>query len=295
MFDFPMVRSELGRMTSFPKLFDSVLYVNIVRRPRPSSIFVSLGHRSSKALDEIMKTEDLSETVLWVGGNDRRLSEARHYGMNLQIVVSTFKTVYWEVMDVPYSTIRPAPVLFTDRYMDDASDAARTAVASADIQIKKKWLFAAWGRYQPQLDHIPACKDRGEALRWVNAHANVSWLHHDRTNPAKYWPALAEHRFFLSPSGFGLQSPKTFEAIATLTIPICHRSNLAYVRLAGEGWPLVIVDAWDSITLENMTRWWRTYAPRMVNARRCMNKTALFQNYMSGITMRECTDALALI
>jgi hypothetical protein len=293
MLDFPIVRSELGRMTSFPKLFDSILYVEIVRRPRPSSIFVSLGHRTSKVLHEIMKTENLSETVLWVGGSDRRLTAARHYGMNLKSVVSAFKTVYWEAMNKPYSRIRPAPTLFTDRYMKDAGYAATKAVESANVYTKTKWLFSAWGHYQPQLDRSPNCKDRGEAVRWVNTHANESWLDHNRTHPTTYWATLAEHRFSLSPSGLGLQSSKTFEAIATLTVPICHRSNLAYVRLAQEGWPLVIVDTWDWVTLDNMTIWWHTYAPNMVHARRCMNKTALFENYISGITMRECIDTHA--
>lgn len=279
-------------MTSFPKLFDSILYVNIVLRPKPSSMFVNLGHHTSEILHDTMKTENLSETVLWVAGGDRRLSQAHRYGMNLHSVVSAFKVVYWEVMDVPHSRIRPAPVLFTDRYMKHARDAATNAVENADVYAKQRWLFAAWGRYQPQLDHSPSCKDRQDAVRWVSAHANDPWLNHNRTDPANYWSALTEHRFFLSPSGLGLQSPKTFEAISTLTIPICHRSNFAYVQLAEEGWPLVIVDTWDSVTLDNMIRWWPTYAPKMVNARWCMNRTILFRNYMSGVTMRECIDAL---
>lgn len=288
MFDFPQVRSELGNMTSFPEMFDCVLYVRFVCHPRPTSIFMSLGHRTSNILEDIIQAGNLSQTILWVGGSDRRLSQARHFGLNLTHIVSTFKIIYWETMDVPFSGIRPAPTLFTDRYMREAGIAALNVVKDVSVKSKKKWLLATWGWYQPQLDVSPNCKDRVSAVKWLQTHANESWIDRNKTSPHVYWSRMAEHRFFLSPSGLGVQSPKTFEAIASLTVPICHRSNLAYLRLASEGWPIIIVDSWDWINVYNMSKWWIEYAPFMLYARKCMRKAVLYHNYMNNITMREC-------
>jgi len=65
-------------------------------------------------------------------------------------------------------------------------------------------------------------------------------VHSSVLSASDYWSVLKRHRFILSPSGLGVQSPKTYESILAGAFPICHADNVAYRRLRNEGWPIVI-------------------------------------------------------
>jgi hypothetical protein len=79
---------------------------------------------------------------------------------------------------------------------------------------------------------------------------------------------VASKRFAVCPTGGGVQSPKVFEAILLLTIPIVQAPGAAaYVALRELGWPLAIVESWDEVTPERMDEWWIELSPFLENAR----------------------------
>lgn len=90
-----------------------------------------------------------------------------------------------------------------------------------------KWVFVA-------------CRDRTSAREWMTRHAHGSWVHSVVLSASEYWGILKRHRFFVSPSGLGVQSPKTYASILAGAVPICNAQNEAYRRLRNEGWPIVI-------------------------------------------------------
>jgi len=51
-----------------------------------------------------------------------------------------------------------------------------------------------------------------------------SWIQKKKMNGPQYIATLAKHRFALSPTGNGVQSPKQMEALLVQTIPIVSRT-----------------------------------------------------------------------
>ena len=82
----------------------------------------------------------------------------------------------------------------------------------------------------------------------------------------QYIAALAKHRFALSPTGNGVQSPKQMEALLVQTIPIVSRTA-AHDDLARQGYPIVVVDTWQEVTPANLDLWWAKLSPLLTDAR----------------------------
>ena len=68
--------------------------------------------------------------------------------------------------------------------MSEAGASLEAAAVSSPVA-KTRWLSAAWGAFQPQLDASPNAKDRGWAAAFVAAHANSSWVNGTRMRPTE--------------------------------------------------------------------------------------------------------------
>ena len=213
--------------------------------------------------------------LLVLAGNDRHSSKFARYGVKLPELVDAFrKGVLVAALDRHVLGVRPWPHLFTQGHLARAPADVIEAVASTPmselIASKDKWLFAAWGAMYPQLDRSPSCRDRTSARERVTQHAHESWVHSSVLSASDYWSVLKRHRFILSPSGLGVQSPKTYESILAGALPICHADNVAYRHLRNEGWPIVIVHDWKVVNETSMSAWWEGMMPRLSAARRCL-------------------------
>ena len=122
-------------------------------------------------------------------------------------------------------------------------------------------VLGAWGSFWPLLNVTIA--SRRQAGRLCATRAHEAWLTCATVPRERWWAELAKYRFLLSPTGRGVQSPKTFEAMLAGTIPICQATPAA-LELRGAGWPLVVVSDWEEI-IDGARRdaWWRELAPRL--------------------------------
>jgi hypothetical protein len=77
------------------------------------------------------------------------------------------------------------------------------------------------------------------------------------------WREKTRFAFVVSPHGHGLDCHRTWESLLLGNIVIVKRSSLDPLY---EGLPVVIVDAWQDITADNLGRWQRTYGPAFSNA-----------------------------
>lgn len=66
------------------------------------------------------------------------------------------------------------------------------------------------------------------------------------------WARHAQNAFVLSPSGNGFECHRTWEALILGSIPIVDRSPSLEVYA---GLPVVVVDDWSELTLENLRKW----------------------------------------
>ena len=257
---------------------------------RAEAVFAQPGHRTGSLLKSLTSNANVNCTncasrvvlhadqnarLLVLAGNDRHSSTFTRYGMKCSRLVDAFrKGVFVSALNHRVLGVRPWPVLFSQDHLMRAPAAVILSLAKTPMReltaLKDRWLFAAWGAMYPQLDRSPSCRDRASAREWVTRHAHEPWVHSAVLPASAYWGTLKRHRFMLSPSGLGVQSPKTYESILAGAVPICHARNAAYRRLRDEGWPIVIVDDWGDVNATSMRAWWAGEVTRLDGARRCM-------------------------
>ena len=78
------------------------------------------------------------------------------------------------------------------------------------------------------------------------------------------WRLHGEYGFVLCPPGNGIDTHRTWEALALRSIPIVIRSSRLADRLY-EGLPVVLVDSFREVTLPNLRKWHRFYAKLFQN------------------------------
>lgn len=76
------------------------------------------------------------------------------------------------------------------------------------------------------------------------------------------WMKKGEYAFSISPHGNGLDCHRTWEDLLLGCIVIVKTSSLDKMY---EGLPVVIVDSWDEITEENLSRWLHQYGDTLAN------------------------------
>jgi len=113
-----------------------------------------------------------------------------------------------------------------------------------------------------------------QAGEFCTAFSNETWLHCGTFERDEWWTRLGSYRFMLNPTGNGVQSPKFLEALLVGTIPICQ-TEPAFVAFEAQGWPIIIVQDWAEVLIEeSRERWWSSLSPRLARLRAEGNFTA---------------------
>jgi len=110
----------------------------------------------------------------------------------------------------------------------------------------------------PNLAELP---DRWQAHRDLAANECCHFVPR-RLPQRECWRLHGEFAFEVSPRGNGLDCFRTWEALLLGTIPIVRRSTLEPLFRA-EALPVVVVDSWAEITIQNLTRWRAEWQPRL--------------------------------
>jgi hypothetical protein len=223
--------------------------------------------------------------ILVIAGEDFHLSTVLG---PIDEVADWFDKIYYEAKDVQHDQIKTFPIGFTEMYEEYPhrrcgqehnapcwnmkSLAARvfnmqdTTQAHQLLADKSETVLAAWGAMW-EVDYV---KSRTRAQAFV-AKTSAPWLVHKTVAFNQWFDELAKHRFMISPSGNGVQSPKLLEAMLMGTIPIVESEYAAYTDLRDMGLPIVVVDSWDEITPDKLALWWAQLSPVMVRVRPQLN------------------------
>jgi hypothetical protein len=158
----------------------------------------------------------------------------KRYDINLAKLSENFPNgVFASALNRVIFGVRVWPVLFTRGHLrrlpaEELDNALHTPMRQLHDE-KDRWLFAAWGALYPNFDRSKNCRDRVDAVRWLQSqNGSISWLNHAKVPADRYLSELRKYRFILSPGGLGVQSPKTFEALLAGVVPVYHAMNLAY-------------------------------------------------------------------
>lgn len=89
-----------------------------------------------------------------------------------------------------------------------------------------------------------------------------------------WWSELATYRFVLVPIGTAITRSVIFEALLVLTVPVVQRGPFSvHDDLMRMGFPLSVVNVWESINAEALDSTWRELSPRLERFRsRCLSQ-----------------------
>jgi hypothetical protein len=146
---------------------------------------------------------------------------------------------------------------------EEALKSIARGLAPAGKRIQKVYIDFAWQQRLGILDYRTYHPLQGTRLRqsrrWLAKRLRANEAVHCQNGPiprSEMWRKRGEFAFVLSPPGNGLDCHRTWEALALGHIVLVPSSSLnsLYTDL-----PVVILNRWDEITLENLGNWLSLY------------------------------------
>lgn len=200
--------------------------------------------------------------VLVIAGSDMGLRASLQWIKTVQSL-GYFHRILFEALDEYWPGVHVCPIGFNIDYTH-AHGKKRIVQALLDptpVAEKKRTFLAAWGKHWPGLDG--KIQSRKLLDKWLK---KTTIGNRKKVQSENWWRTLSQYRFQICPTGAGVQAPKVQESWLSNNIPIVNREP-AFVELKRWGYPIVIVDSWDEITVENMTQWWDQLSPMLGLAR----------------------------
>jgi len=99
------------------------------------------------------------------------------------------------------------------------------------------------------------------------------------------WRKHKDYAFELSPSGNGLDCHRTYEAIILHTIPIVRKNTLDSIYIQHD-LPVVIVDEWSDVTLENLQIWHEKFKDSFTDTTLAKMKSDYWKQTIQQISSR---------
>lgn len=201
--------------------------------------------------------------LLAVGNEDTHYSALASKGLVDQLIrTNKFTRILFETKDVYTNEVGTFPLGLSDFYIvNSGAQSVKRAILNANLEKKNKAVLAAWGAVWPELDHLAS---RSQAQKFLDKSCLVS---KSAVGAHDWWDVLSKHRFLMTPHGNGIQLPKVAEALMVLTIPIVQRVAAFEDLKMRYGWPIVLVDKWDEITIENLKKWHEELSPKLLSFR----------------------------
>ena len=209
-----------------------------------------------------------------------------------------FRSIRSVTKDMKIDGVSTMPIGLSEMYLRHPGVVhdANAAIVNArlDDAAKPKNVLVAFGRHTTDNIHLeyyqanPVLFGGGKysfysrylANEWAESDAaRAAGAEQRSIKPRLWWRELAKYKFLISPLGLAMQNPKPIEALLVLTIPIIRRGpSPAFDEMALFGFPLIVVTAWDEVTLLNITNWWRTLSPRLESFRdNCLTADAYWR------------------
>lgn len=203
-------------------------YDNFLCAPGRLSFLVSLFKRNRNFKNRKFNT-------LVVAGGDEWLSDVMYYLKQLR---KNFKFFFFEAKDINCEWVKPIPTGLNISYVLRNGGAESLKIFNKSTE-KTKLVAYAFGSAWSYLSD--AINERSH----LEAVASKSYfIDNIFCEPELFYRKLANYKFFISPVGAGIQTPKIYEALMCETVPIVsdilvHRELKEYYNL-----PLLIISDW---------------------------------------------------
>ena len=238
------------KLESEPEVYQHFRYIlhtdiKVNKLSRNDDVFCYSDHQHLIADLVNMHSGDFGTLVIM--GEDKHLSETIS---DLRPVRDRFSKIFYEAKDVDCDWIRTLPMGMIMSYMirNGGSDILKPINSLKD---KKKLAACAFGSKYPWLT-----KKIGDRKNLRDFTRRSDFIDDIFCEPLKYYDILSEYRYFLSPLGNGIQTPKICECIMCEVIPVVT-DHVAHRELRDlHGLPLLVVKDWPNVTEKYLRDQW---------------------------------------
>jgi hypothetical protein len=238
-----------------------------INNSRSNDVFCDT--QSLRILPSILKFKKRNFNNLVCAGDDTLLSQAMPI---LESVRSYFNQIFFEGKNINCDWVKIIPMGMIMAYMIRNGGNDNILPQINKDKKKTKLIAAAFGSRWPELlDKIPDRQSLHRLLnphrrtirrlRFQNEYEKLHCIKDISCDPKEFYEKLCDYKFFASPLGNGIQTPKICECIMCETVPVVT-NHVAHVELKNRyDLPLLIVDQWSDITADFLNEQWeQTYS-----------------------------------
>ena len=201
-----------------------------------------------KQLKTFLQSVPDSFNNLVIAGNDDRLSGQIH---SLQDIKHRFNKIYYEAKDVECDWVQTIPMGVNLSYMLRNGGNEILLPHINKQKNKTKLIASAFGSKWPDL--VNRIADRKLLRQFTQTNNFIDDMF---CPPHEYYERLCDYRYFASPLGAGVQTPKICECIMCETVPVVT-DHVAHRELRDiYGLPLLIMNEWNDLTEEFLNDQW---------------------------------------
>ena len=221
--------------------------IHVNKQPKNNDVFCDSAYTC--LLDRLTNKYPDNFGNLVIMGNDTHLSKKLNF---LKRIKHRFKKIYYEAKDIECDWIQTLPMGMIMAYMirNGGNDILKHINKQKN---KTKLVASAFGSRWPGIvNHVA---DRKLLRQFTQTNNFIDDMF---CPPHEYYERLCDYRFFVSPLGTGVQTPKICECIMCEAVPVvtdhvAHRELRDIYDL-----PLLIVHEWSEITEEFLNEQWNS-------------------------------------
>jgi hypothetical protein len=250
--DYPK-NTNLKLLDEYPKIFfyfKKVIWVD--------EILDFKDNKNNNILCNSTKLKYLSDNINYIGkhnilivaGSDYKLSNCIEY---IDKINNYFKIIYFEAKDICYKNVKMIPMGLNFAYtLRNGGDENILKIINRDNLPKSELVTTAFGSkwiglnktIKARIDLIKFCQDK-------------DWLIKNNWTPDEYYKELSKYKYFICPTGNGIQAPKIFESLLVKTIPIVLNLS-GFQDIKSYGYPILIINNYEELNPSMLDNLYKT-------------------------------------
>jgi len=239
----------------------------------PKSIFCYPDNNCIEQVLPLLQHNITKKIILVIGGDDLHLSVFLKHTDITPLLIKF--TIFYEAKDIIHDSIHTMPIGLLEHYTRNCEKNILDSIQNTSITNKPNLVLAAWGAWCPELDIQSYRTEVDMFLHTCNFTKRMD------IPKELWWSTLLKYKFLINPLGNGIQTAKMVEALLTFCIPICPNVP-AYADLKQEGFPIILVNNWNEITIDNLNRWWDELSPKLNDFRSNFLNVDGYWNYFES-------------
>lgn len=240
-------------LKSYPKIYHDFYFIidsehNFLKFNNKSNNVFCNSLSASTLIQKLNYSDRFCNLI--IAGDDNKLSSNIDL---LKKIRHNFKKIYYEAKDIECDWVQTIPMGMIMAYML-RNGGNKTIISQINKKKNKSKLIAtAFGSKWPSLTEVIPDRHKLNDLT-----SSSSLIDNVFCEPSDFYKTLCDYKFFASPLGNGIQTPKICESIMCETVPVvtnhvAHRELRDFYKL-----PILIVEDWRDLSKNFLDNAWNS-------------------------------------